>query len=125
MSEVALPCTLGVERGPDCIFIRVQNPHFDFADQSQLAEAVWNILQEHFTYRVVLELDELPYLNSHLIGQLVLLHKRIHAHHGMLRLCGLSPANQKALSYTRLEDRLPVYADRDGAVMSFRPNQPR
>jgi hypothetical protein len=55
----------------------------------------------------------------------VLLSKRINTHGGMLRLCGLSPANQEVVRICRLDGCLPNYGTRGDAVMGHRPLQPR
>ena len=116
---------LDVERGPDWIFIRPHPPEQSWDEAAPLAEAVWAILEQSFTYRLVLELDEVPMLRSYLIAQLVLLSKRIHSHGGLLRLCGLSQPNQEVMHVCRLEGCLPNYCNRGQAVMGHRPVQPR
>ena len=73
----------------------------------------------------MLELDEVELLHSYLVGQLVLLHKRISTHGGVMRVCGLSPGNQQVLHLCRLEGRFPHYEDREHAVLGQRPQQPR
>ena len=91
-----------------------------------LADALWRLLERHFTYRLVLELDQVNLLNSHLIGQLVHLYKRIGEHEGVMRLCGLSPYNQQVLQTCRLHDHLLPYRDRKAAVMAGGgPGRPR
>ena len=77
------------------------------------------------THRLVLELDDIGPMMSSLIGQLVLLQKRISSHGGLMRLCGVSPSNQRVLAVCRLGGYLPQYADRTQAVMGERPMQPR
>ena len=42
-----------------------------------LAEAIWERMHQQFCHRVVLEMERIPLLRSWLIGQLVLLHKRV------------------------------------------------
>ena len=42
-----------------------------------LADEVWSLLNQSFTRRLVLELNEVPFLHSYFIGQLVLLGKQI------------------------------------------------
>ena len=81
------------------------------------------LLQQHFTYRLVLELDEVQVLNSDLIGQLMQLYRRIEEHDGVMRLCGLSPHNRQVLHACHLDDRLLPYEDRQEAVMG-RPHRP-
>ncbi len=116
---------LDVDRGPDWVFVRLRPDAHSEIDDFELAENVWGILQQSFTYRLVLELDEVPILSSYLIAQLVLLSKRIHSHGGLLRVCGLSAANQEVVHTCRLDGCLPQYVNRGEAVMGHRPAQPR
>ncbi|HTQ39355.1 MAG TPA: STAS domain-containing protein [Pirellulales bacterium] len=115
-----------VDRGPDWMFVRLRPAHDGGAEELALAARIWSILEQSFTYRLVLELDHIELLQSCLIAQLVMLSKRIHSHGGMLRLCGLSPGNQQVLHVCRLEGCLPNYDNRGDAVMGTqRPLQPR
>jgi hypothetical protein len=59
------------------------------------------------------------------VGQLVLLHKRLATHDGVLRLSGVSDGNQNVLRVCRLESRFPQYHTRADAVHGFKPMQPR
>lgn len=125
MQMLAPGWNFSLERGPDWLFVRLNGPQDGDAAGANLAEKLWGLLQQQFTYRLVLELDELAVLRSHLIGQLVLLHQRIDSHGGLLRLCGLSEENQLALRASRLDACFPLYRDREEAVMGHRPNRPR
>lgn len=113
---------LKLERGPDGLVIQVCYPHPDCCEEPPLAEEVWKLLERHFVYRLVLELGEIDLLNSYLLGQLIVLHKRIRDHGGLLRLAGLSSMNRDVLKVHGLCDRFPVYSNREDAVM---PRQPR
>ena len=117
MLAIAPGCELDVERGPDWLLVRVRNLDLAESDAPPLAERVWHLLQQHFTYRLVLELDEVQVLNSCLIGELLQLHRRIEEHGGVMRLCGLSSHNRQVLHACRLDDRLLPYGDRQEAVM--------
>jgi anti-anti-sigma factor len=125
MIDVANGCGLEVERGPDWLFVRVKCPDGRVSEDVPLAEAVWSLLEQHFTRRLILELDEVAILRSSLIGQLVMLHKRIHTHAGLMRICGLSEPNQEVLRTCRLSERFPVYNDRIEAVRGYRLYKPR
>jgi anti-anti-sigma factor len=119
-------CDLDVERGPNWLLIRVRNFDPEAPGDPTLAERIWNLMQQHFTERLVLELDQVTLLTSQLIGQLIHLYRRISAHEGIMRLCGLSPYNRTVLHQCRLDDRLPIYSDRQEAVLgSMLPRQPR
>jgi anti-anti-sigma factor len=116
MLTVAPDCELDVQRGPDWLLVRVRNLDQTGSETPALAERLWSLLQQHFTYRLVLELDEVRILNSHLIGQLIQLYRRIEEHDGVMRLCGLSVYNRQVLHACRLDDRLLPYGDREEAV---------
>ncbi len=124
MLAIAPGCEFDVQRGPDWIIVRIKS--FDPAepDSPLLMERIWSLLEQHFTYRVVLELDQVPLLSSALVEQLLLLYRRIQEHDGVLRLCGLSPYNRRVLHACRLDESLPPYRDRHEAVMGC-PRQPR
>jgi anti-anti-sigma factor len=125
-AQTAAGWEMDVERGPDWIFIRLLPARDSGTEELSLANKVWSILEQCFTYRLVLELDRVELLQSCLIAQLVLLSKRVHSHGGLLRLCRLSPENQQVLHICRLEGCLPNYDNRGDAVMDAqRPLQPR
>lgn len=124
MLQTAAGWGLDVDRGPDWIFVRV-HPRDGHDDAPGLAESVWTVLEQHFIYRVVLELNEIALLHSSIIGQLVLLSKRVHSHGGLLRLCGLSDSNREMICLCRLQGALPFFDNRGDAVMGYRPKLPR
>jgi anti-anti-sigma factor len=123
--ELAPEWAVEIDRGPDWLFIRLKPPHGADAGEFPLAETIWEKLEQSFCHRVVLEMDDVVFLRSWIVGELVRLHKRLAASGGMMRLSGLSPANEEALRTCRLADRFPAYRNRTDAVMGHRPNQPR
>ncbi|MEX2173516.1 MAG: STAS domain-containing protein [Pirellulaceae bacterium] len=137
--EVASDWSFQIDRGPDWLFIRPcpphagdnpphagdNPPHAGDMGEFPLAETIWGSLEQAFCHRVVVELDDVHFLRSWLVGELVRLHKRVTAHGGMMRVCGLSAASQDVLRTCRLLDRFPAYANRTAAVMGHRPQQPR
>lgn len=112
---------LEMDRGPDWLFIRPVPPAGKEGVEVEFAEAIWERMQQQFCHRVVLEMEQIPLLRSWLIGQLVLLHKRVTSQDGLMRISGMSDANQDVLHMVRLDDRFPQYADRGAAVMGYRP----
>jgi len=109
-----------VERGPDWLFVRLRGDEFE-----QVAEQLWDLLDKHFIYRLVLEMDEMKIFRSHLMGQLVMLQKRVLQHGGALRLCGLSAECQAALHFCRLDYALPNFPTRENAIYGREPVKPR
>ena len=125
MLELASEWTMDVERGPEWLFVRLHGPVGGEAEGTDLANRIWRMLDQQFTYRLVLEMDDVDVLRSYMLGQLVMLHKRLNAHGGMLRLSGLSDGNILALQACRLDHSFSRYRTREEAVMSQVPAKPR
>ena len=111
-----------VDRGPDWLFVRL---HPDYEKLDGIADRLWKLLNQHFVHRLVLEMDEVDFLPSLLMGQLVMLHKRVLQHGGALRLCGLTPTCAEALHICRLDQALPHFDCRADAVHGFAVAKPR
>lgn len=116
---------LHVERGPDWLFVRPMASPDNEYDGDSLAESVWSVVKQHFTYRVVIECDLLDGLNSGFVAQFVGLRRRLEKLGGTLRLCALSDGNQEVLRSCQLDDLFPQFASRSQAVLAHRPTQPR
>jgi len=125
MPELEYGWSVDIDRGPDWIFVRLCPPPDVLAETPPLAEELWEVLSRNLSHRLVLEMDDVTLLRSELIGQLVLLHKRVHTAGGVMRLSGVSERNQQVLEMARLGDRFPQYPTRHDAVLGFRPSQPR
>ncbi len=108
---------LSVERGPNWLWIKVAEPPGELREMPPLADGLRFLLEEHFVYRLVLELEEVARLSGELIAELARLNRWIHARGGMLRLCGLSPRNRELLGLCWDDVRAPVYRDRLEAVL--------
>ncbi|NOY29985.1 MAG: STAS domain-containing protein [Planctomycetes bacterium] len=111
-----------VDRGPDWLFVKIRPEEHRLED---VAERLWALLEKHFIYRLVLEMDEVDFLPSLLMGQLVMLHKRVLQHDGALRLCGLSHSCAQALHFCRLDQALPNFETREDAVRGCTLAKPR
>ncbi len=115
-----------VERGPGWLFVRPRRCGGSDAGTPTFAEYVWALLQQHFTNRLVLELGQLDRLDSHLVTQLLWLHKRVQAQDGVIRLSELSAQNEDVLRACGLEGQFPPHRNREEAVMGrSHPRQPR
>jgi anti-anti-sigma regulatory factor len=117
---------LDVQRGPGCLFVRLRAGGGQKSPGASLAEQLWALLEQHFTYCLVLEMDEVERLDRELLGQIAALADRIEVHEGMLRLCGLSPENRKILQRPGPGDSLSAYPSREDAIFGrCLPCQPR
>ena len=124
MVNIADGWLLEVDRGPDWLFVRLHCPPDRPNDAPQLAEGLWTLMEQHLTNRLVLEMDDVTLLHSYLIGQLILLYKRIHGRGGLLRISGLSAHNREVLRLCRMEQSFPLYDSRDEAMRCFRAALP-
>lgn len=116
---------MDLDRGPDWLIVRLRPPSQGDTHEVALAEAIWEMMDQSFTQRLVLEMNDVWLLRSWIIGELVKLHKRVTANGGLLRLCGLNDGNQEVLRMCRLDERFPQYSTRSDAVMGCRPAQAR
>jgi len=125
MPATAPQWELDVDRGPDWLFVKVHVPKRSRGEDPPIADWIWELLEQHFIYRLALELDDVPLMHSYLLGQLVLLKKRTRGPRGGLRVCGLSAMNRRVLEMHGLSGQLPDYCDRNEAVMGSRLSKPR
>jgi anti-anti-sigma factor len=124
LAELSCDWTFDVTRGPDWLFIKLSGPANGDAEGMPLAETIWDMMQQHFARRLVLELSDVHILRSYVVGQLVQLHKRVYTSGGLMRLAGVSDDNYNVLVACRLHERFPRYATCGDAVMAHRP-EPR
>ena len=123
--EIGSGWTVEIEHGPDWMFGRLHSDAPYDTRGLEFAETIYRLLDQEFGHRLVLEMDDVPHLTSEIVGQLVLLHKRITSRGGLIRLSGLSDANYDVLSSARLAGRFPRFHNRQEAVHGFRPNKPK
>lgn len=117
MADAAQDWDVEVNRGPDWLFMRL---HPGSQSPDDVADKIWSLADRHFVYRLVLEMDDVAMLPSRLMGQLVMLQKRVLQRDGALRLCGLSPECAQALRFCRLDKALPNYGSLEDAVKGQR-----
>jgi anti-anti-sigma regulatory factor len=123
--QIAPGWTAELSSGPDWLFVRLYWNPADCGQSPDLAEPIWQLLQTNMQNRLVLETENVPLLSSHLVGELVRLHKLIVEQGGMVRLSGTSDENQDILRTAQLADRFPQFGNREEAVMGYRPRKPR
>jgi anti-anti-sigma regulatory factor len=126
MLKICSGWELETERGPDWLIVKVKQPTKNVVASGPLADVLWSLLEQHFTHRLVLELDEVDCLDDPLIEQFTELHDRIAEHGGLMRLCGLSAENRRTLLARALDGAFVPYADREDAVSGGSlPRHPR
>ena len=122
--NIAEGWALDVETTMDWLFVTVRCRKGHTWETPPLAEMIREIVERFSAHNLVVELHEIEILHSLLIGQIVLLHKRITSRGGIMRLAGLSPQNQQALEVANLGHRFPRYQNREDAVRGLVAKQP-
>ena len=123
--DLAPGCSVEVDRGPNWLFVRLPRTGIAEQDDHGLADRVWSLLEQAFTHRLVLEMDEVSTLPSLMIAELMQLRSRIVEQGGVMRIAGMSDCNQDVLRECHLSHTFPQYRDREEAVMGSRPANPR
>lgn len=108
---------LHLDASPDWLFFHVVAPSHRAMGEPPIAEAVARETTTSGIKRVVMDFSGNVMLFSYLVGQIVVLHKRLLLEGGAFRVCGLSHENADVLRVLHLNDRLPNYRDRGAAVM--------
>ncbi|WP_428306322.1 STAS domain-containing protein [Lacipirellula sp.] len=121
MADVCEEWGVDVSRGPDWLFLRLRPGK---QEPAGMADKIWSLADRHFVYRLVLEMNDVSMIPSHLMGQLVMLQKRVLQREGALRLCGLSKECAEALRFCRLDQALPNFASLEDAVKGQRRHAP-
>ena len=127
---------VGVERGPDWLFVKLFSPEL-FSPETDaprrggdLGHALWNVAREHGTKRMVVELDGVGQVDDGLLEGLEVLAGLMLRDGGLIRLCGLHGPNLDRYESCRVAEHLPHFSCRCEAVGAgswefARPAQPR
>lgn len=121
MSEIAPGWNMEVEEAAGWLVVSLANRNGPVAGTPPVADQVWGALEHRGSLRLIVDASGVPLLYSWLIGQLVLLHKRLTVKGGAMRLCGLSAANQQSLRFSRLENHFHCYPTREAALAGGPP----
>ncbi len=125
MISAATHWQLSVDRGPDWLIVKIRPSETPATETADLSDRLWALLAQHFTYRLVLEMDAVDLLPSELIGQLITLERRLEKHGGTFRLCGLSAECQQTLRLCQMQGQLATHGSRLDAVLGQHPAQPK
>ena len=70
----------------------------------QLGEALYALLEKDAQSRIILDLSQLDFVTSAVLGKFITLHRRLHRQGGALVLCSLQPNVRETLRASRLLD---------------------
>lgn len=104
-------------RGPNWLFVKLSVSKTGEDNAAGLADYLLSILDQHLTYRMVLDVSALPLLQPPTIAELVRLQSLVGEHEGILRLSGLSAENRQLLRSATIDACLPDYPNVEEAIM--------
>lgn len=123
-----------LERGPSCLYVRPipnlptsqpaafgrshQAPTLPDADG--FADQVWQMLNQHLTFRLVLEMNHVPTIDAALRHELLDLRDRIEERAGVMKLCNLSAESKEALAALGVERSIARFETRADALLAGR-----
>jgi anti-sigma B factor antagonist len=88
-------------------------------DRAEVFRDAMNRLIRKGQIKVVLNLDQVDYIDSSGLGMLVSRYIRLSKHDGQLKLCNLHPRSFRVLDITKLLTVFETYESEDAAVQSF------
>lgn len=95
---------------------QLASEHEGFGDTHGLGDGLWQLVADHQSPRLVLDMQRISFLGSSMMGTLVQVHKRIAVSGGQFHLANLGEHSTEALHACRLHLILPLYATLDEAV---------
>lgn len=116
MIEFAPGWCLMVDEAGDWLFVRLATADEEHYSHAELADAVGELARQRGRFRVIFEMAADLILHSQLVGELVVLHKRLCLQGGALRLCGFTDYNFDVIRMMQLTDRFHNYPDRQAAL---------
>lgn len=102
-----------VERGPDWLFVALDQPA---VSRSDLADGVCRLVRASMAHRVVLELDGVDAVDDRLAAAIGLIGERVREDGGLVRICGLSDDNLTRLQAVSAAATVPHFGSRAEAV---------
>jgi anti-anti-sigma factor len=88
-------------------------------DEDEMFRETMNRLVREGKLKVLLNLDEVDYMDSAGLGMLVSRYVRLTKHDGQLKLCNLHPRSFRVLNITNLLTVFATFDSEDAALRSF------
>lgn len=106
---------VSVERGPEWLFLRLENGKPGAANRP-LAERLLGTIQANRAHRVVLELDHVDSIDDSLLDAITTVGSHVRGDGGLIRVCGLSASTLLQLRKSAPGSELPHFESRSAAV---------
>ena len=84
-----------------------------------LGQELYRLIEPERRRKVVLNFSSVKYISSTGLGKLVVLHKKVKAHGGMLRLCCMRPDVRRVFTVTKLDRMFDIRENEADALAAF------
>ena len=115
----ALILEIDVQETPDLIPIVNLKGEIDLHTCGEFRDKLRELI-EHHRYHIIVNLAEVPYLDSAALGVLVDAVRRVREHDGSISLVATTPFVRRAFEITRLVKIFQLYDDYDTALIDVR-----
>lgn len=94
----------------------------DAMNVTQFGDEVLDYVKEHTQLSLMLNFENVEYLSSAALTELLRINEAVSADQGSIRLCGLSKDIQKVFEITKLDGLFAIHKDDtlDGAIQRFK-----
>jgi anti-anti-sigma factor len=117
-----MPCDFLLVQAYDKIVLAkvMKERLLDIPTIASLSEGLNELLDRYPRISLVLDLADVGYLSSAVLGKLVALHKAIKAGKGRLAIGGVKPPMMPLFKVTQLDKIIQFFPDAQQAIMLFR-----
>jgi anti-sigma B factor antagonist len=119
MSEEAAEIRLETRTVQEVLVIKVLDSRIRYEQSESFVEQVEKVLDIYHPSRVVLDLQEVQYVTSHVLGKIVGLHKSMKTNQQELKLVVTSKTVLSVFKITSLDKLLSIYAGIHEALNAF------
>ena len=116
--EVALNLEIDTQMTPDQIPIVHLKGEIDLHTCSDLRDTLRDLIEKEH-YQIIINLAEVPYLDSAALGVLVDAVRRVREHEGGISLVSTTPFVRRAFEITRLVKIFQLYDDNEAALSTI------
>lgn len=109
---------LNIEEHDAAVLISVKEERLDAHNSGELKSQMLALFEEGKT-NLIVDLEEVRFVDSSGLGSLVSGFKNASARNGNLKLCGLQPQVKSMFELTRLHRVFEIYQDSKDAMESF------
>lgn len=117
-----MPCDFLMVQAYDKIVLAkvMKERLLDVRDIAALGEALMDLTKRHPRMNLVLDLADVGYLSSAMLGKLVALYKAVKADKGRIAVCGVRKSLMPLFTVTQLDKMMQFFPDAEQAITLYK-----